>query len=41
MAEKINSKELKENLNNYYVIDVREADEFAAGHIENAINIPL
>ena len=25
----------------YFVIDVREPDEFAADHIENAVNIPL
>jgi rhodanese-related sulfurtransferase len=25
----------------YVIIDVREADEFADGHIENAVNIPL
>ncbi len=25
----------------YFIIDVREPDEFAAGHIEGAVNIPL
>ncbi len=25
----------------YFILDVREPDEFAAGHIEGAINIPL
>ena len=25
----------------YFIIDVREPDEFAADHIENAVNIPL
>lgn len=26
---------------NYFIIDVREPDEYAADHIENAVNIPL
>ncbi len=25
----------------YFIIDVREPDEFTAGHVENAVNIPL
>jgi len=29
------------NGTNYFILDVREPDEFAAGHIEGAINIPL
>lgn len=31
----------KANGINYFIIDVREPDEYAAGHIEGAINIPL
>ena len=29
------------NGTDYFIIDVREPDEFAAGHIEGAVNIPL
>ncbi len=29
------------NGTHYFIVDVREPDEFAAGHIEGAINIPL
>lgn len=29
------------NGTDYFIIDVREPDEFAAGHIEDAVNIPL
>jgi phage shock protein E len=25
---------------NYYIIDVREPDEFITGHVKNAVNIP-
>lgn len=34
LADRVNGKK-------YFVIDVREPDEFEAGHIEGAINIPL
>ncbi|RME48772.1 MAG: rhodanese-like domain-containing protein [Chloroflexi bacterium] len=34
LADLVNGKQ-------YFVIDVREPDEFAAGHIEGAVNIPL
>lgn len=29
------------NGQNYFILDVREPDEFAEGHIENAVNLPL
>ncbi len=32
--------ELMESETNYIILDVRRPDEFAAGHIPNAINIP-
>lgn len=32
---------LEEAEQDYVVVDVREPDEFAAGHIEGAINVPL
>jgi rhodanese-related sulfurtransferase len=35
VAAKLNAGE------NYFVLDVREADEFKAGHIEGAVNIPI
>lgn len=34
------SAELLKNRDDYVVLDVRSADEFAEGHIEGAINIP-
>ena len=37
----ITVKELKENISKYYVIDVREEDEYKQGKIGNSINIPL
>ena len=36
----ITSAELLKNKQDYVVLDVRSADEFAQGHIEGAINIP-
>jgi rhodanese-related sulfurtransferase len=36
----ITSAELLKNKQDYVVLDVRSADEFAEGHIEGAINIP-
>ena len=39
--ETITAKELKANLEKYYLIDVREPDEFAEGNIPGAKNIPL
>jgi len=29
------------NINDYYVVDIREAESFAAGHIPNSVNIAL
>ena len=31
---------MMEQKNGYIILDVRRADEFAAGHIPNAINVP-
>lgn len=33
--------ELKEKLDEFRIIDVREAEEFAEGHVPNAVNVPL
>lgn len=41
MAQVIEVNEFKKKLNQVYVIDVREADEYQEGHIEGAVNIPL
>ena len=32
--------EIMESENDYIILDVRRPDEFAAGHIPNAVNIP-
>ena len=41
MAESISKDQLKETLNEYVVIDVREPDEIENGVIENSRNMPL
>ncbi len=41
MEDLITAKELKKKEKQVCIIDVREADEFQAGHIQNAINYPL
>lgn len=33
-------KTISENPGNFYLIDVRDPDEFTAGHFETAVNIP-
>lgn len=33
--------DLVENLANYYVIDIRAADDYAKGHIPGSVNIPM
>ena len=37
----ITKNELKDNINDYVIIDVREIDEFENGKIENSQNMPL
>jgi len=43
--EKIDPKELSENLSDYQsrclILDVREQNEYAGGHVPGAVNIPL
>ncbi|WP_028274367.1 rhodanese-like domain-containing protein [Atopococcus tabaci] len=39
-AQDLTSEEFKQNMRKVQVIDVREKDEFAAGHILGARNIP-
>ncbi len=44
MADKITAKELADKMDNFVLIDVREADEIAedgGSTIEGAVNIPL
>ena len=41
MANSITKDELKQNITNYIIIDVREIDEVEKGTIENSQNIPL
>ena len=41
MAESISKDELKEKLNEYVIIDVREPDEIENGIIEYSQNMPL
>lgn len=41
MAYKINAKELREKLEEYVIIDVREADELSEGKIDSSIHMPL
>ncbi len=41
MTETITAKELKANSGKYFLVDVREPDEFAEGNIPGAKNIPL
>lgn len=41
MAYKINAKELREKLEEYVIIDVREADELSEGKIDGSIHMPL
>ena len=41
MTETISAKELKTNADKYFLVDVREPDEFAEGNIPGAKNIPL
>ncbi|HKR63366.1 MAG TPA: rhodanese-like domain-containing protein [Thermoanaerobaculia bacterium] len=39
--EQINVAELNERLNDVQVLDVRRPGEFAAGHVPDAVNVPL
>ena len=41
MADSITKNELKENISQYVVIDVRETDELENGKIENSLSMPL
>ena len=35
----INAEEVNSNINSYLIIDIRQKNEFTAGHIENSVNI--
>ena len=41
MADSITKNELKENISQYVVIDVRETAELENGKIENSLSMPL
>ena len=41
MAEKISGDQLKQEFDQYVIIDVRESDEVSNGFIENSQNMPL
>ena len=41
MAEKITAENLKQQKNNYVIIDVREFDELESGKIEGSTHMPL
>ena len=41
MADGISKDQLKDSLDQYVIIDVREADEVENGKIENSKNMPL
>ena len=41
MAEKISGDQLKQESDQYVIIDVRESDEISNGFIENSQNMPL
>ena len=41
MANKITTKELMSQKNDFVIIDVRELDELEGGIIENSIHMPL
>ena len=41
MADTISKEQLKETLDQYVIIDVRESDEIENGVIENSQNMPL
>lgn len=41
MAETLTPKTLAANPERYHLIDVRDAEDYAAGHVEGAVHIPL
>lgn len=41
MAEKISIEDLKEKINDFVILDVRESDEIEGGKINNSIHMPL
>ena len=41
MVEKISGDQLKQEFDQYVIIDVRESDEVSNGFIENSQNMPL
>lgn len=41
MAEKISAEKLREQKDEFVIIDVRESDELAGRQIDGSINIPL
>jgi len=41
MADKITSKELMSQKDDFVIIDIRESDELSGGIIEDSIHMPL
>lgn len=41
MADTLTPKALAANPERYHLIDVRDAEDYAAGHVEGAVHIPL
>jgi len=41
IAPVIQSQDLKDKLQSYFIIDTRQSEHFARGHLEGAINIPF
>lgn len=41
MADTLTPKALAASPERYYLIDVRDAEDYAAGHVEGAVHIPL
>jgi len=41
MAEKISSSDLKDKINDFVILDVRELDEIEGGKINNSTHMPL
>lgn len=37
----VNAEEVFANLNSYHIIDIRQPEDFAAGHIDESVNIPF
>ena len=41
MNDAVSCQDLKKNLSKFYIIDVREDDEYKEGYVKGAVHIPL